>query len=348
MELLKSFKHKGSEAGAVFRVESELKRTEELFDAVIGGRIDGTEFRVSAFDRLISPLVKAGGKRLRARLVLLVAGAGQELFGTSDDARQVCEASRIRMAAAVELLHLATLIHDDVLDGADLRRGTETIHRVHGDKVAILSGDYVFSRAFALLADIGEPRLLSVLAGTVGTLTEGEFMQAEDYFRTDVSIERYLEKTEKKTACFIRDCMEVGALLGGWSQSDTRALKAYGYALGMMFQLTDDVMDYRERTETTGKPVGHDVREGVLTHPLLSVVTRENRSVVDVMIEDIRNGGETDTLSEFVVRSGGIDNTLALAADYGVQAVSALEALPDFAGKGMLRDAVHRISQRKV
>ena len=148
------------------------------------------------FNRLIRPISAAGGKRLRARLCLLIAGAGK-----------ASEADRVRIAAAVEMLHLATLIHDDVLDQAAVRRGATAIHCSKGNKVAILSGDYLFAKAFDVVAQIGSVACLHVFSFIISALVEGEFMQMEDVYRLDQGIERYLTKTQKKTADFIEACL---------------------------------------------------------------------------------------------------------------------------------------------
>ena len=197
------------------------------------------------FNRLIRPISAAGGKRLRARLCLLIAGSGKAE-----------EFDRIRIAAAVEMLHLATLIHDDVLDQAAVRRGATAIHCSKGNKVAILSGDYLFAKAFDIVAQIGSVECLHVFSFIISALVEGEFMQMEDIYRLDQGIERYLTKTQKKTADFIEACLELGGILGKWSESDIQLLKQYGHGLGMAFQITDDIMDYSATAETTGKPVG--------------------------------------------------------------------------------------------
>ena len=159
------------------------------------------------FNDLIRPLSEAGGKRLRAQLCLLIANAGQSI-----------ETERIKIAEAVEMLHLATLIHDDVLDQAEIRRGEDTIHKHKGNKVAILSGDYLFAKAFRIVSEMPHMEYLKVFSHIISCLVEGEFMQMEDVYRIDQGIDRYMIKTQKKTADFMEGCMELGGLLGGWSR----------------------------------------------------------------------------------------------------------------------------------
>ena len=289
------------------------------------------------FNDLIRPLSEAGGKRLRAQLCLLIANAGQSI-----------ETDRIKIAEAVEMLHLATLIHDDVLDQAEIRRGEDTIHKHKGNKVAILSGDYLFAKAFRIVSEMPHMEYLKVFSHIISCLVEGEFMQMEDVYRIDQGIERYMTKTQKKTADFMEGCMELGGLLGDWQEDEIIELKKYGHALGMAFQITDDIMDYRETAETTGKPVGNDLREGLLTYPLLSIVNDGNK---DKLLEDIKglnNGGNEQDIIDYVIAQGGIDNTLAVADKYCKDALAALAAVRDFPGKEFLVMAVENLADRKV
>ena len=244
------------------RIALDLERVEESL---------ASSFNTGAedFNALIRPLSAAGGKRLRAQLCLLIANAGTSI-----------ERQRIKIAEAVEMLHLATLIHDDVLDQAEIRRGEDTIHMHKGNKVAILSGDYLFAKAFKIVSEMTNMKYLQVFSHIITCLVEGEFMQMEDVYRIDQGIERYMTKTQKKTADFMEGCMELGGLLGDWQEDEIIELKKYGHALGMAFQITDDIMDYRETAETTGKPVGNDLREGLLTYPLLSIVNDGNKDKI--------------------------------------------------------------------
>ena len=230
------------------RIALDLERVEESL---------ASSFNTGAedFNALIRPLSAAGGKRLRAQLCLLIANAGTSV-----------ERQRIRIAEAVEMLHLATLIHDDVLDQAEIRRGEETIHMHKGNKVAILSGDYLFAKAFQIVSEMPNMKYLQVFSHIITCLVEGEFMQMEDVYRIDQGIDRYMTKTQKKTADFMEGCMELGGLLGGWSESEIVELKKYGHALGMAFQITDDILDVTGTIEELGKPPGSDIRQHKSTY----------------------------------------------------------------------------------
>lgn len=292
----------------------------------------------SDFNALVAPLSAAGGKRLRAQLVLLIANAGH---GSKLE-------DRVHIAAAVEMLHLATLIHDDVLDQADIRRGESTIHTHKGNKVAILSGDYLFAKAFHYVSRMDSMEYLRIFSHVITCLVEGEFMQMEDAYRMDQGMDRYLAKTQKKTADFLEACMELGGLLGSWSPDHIRLLKAYGHALGMGFQITDDILDYRETSESTGKPVGNDLKEGLLTYPLLSIVTDQNKDQLEADVRALRHGGNSQEIIDYVVAQGGLENTLALEANYRQDALEALDCLPDFVGKEILYKVVDGLASRKA
>ena len=246
------------------------------------------------------------------------------------------------------MLHLATLIHDDVLDQAEIRRGEETIHMHKGNKVAILSGDYLFAKAFQIVSEMPNMKYLQVFSHIITCLVEGEFMQMEDVYRIDQGIERYMTKTQKKTADFMEGCMELGGLLGDWQEDEIIELKKYGHALGMAFQITDDIMDYRETTETTGKPVGNDLKEGLLTYPLLSIVTDQNKDKLEADVRALRHGGNSQGIIDYVVAQGGLENTLALEAKYRQDALEALDCLPDFVGKEILYKVVDGLASRKA
>lgn len=161
-------------------------------------------------------------------------------------------------------------------------------------------------------------------------------------------MDRYLTKTQKKTADFIEACMEIGGLLGQWPAEQIAALKQYGHGLGMAFQITDDIMDYSATSETTGKPVGKDLREGLITYPLLSIVTEANQDAVSSYVHAIADGAEENKLIDYVVDHGGVANAIELEARYEKMASEGLQNLPEFAGKSMLYDILNSLAHRKV
>ena len=288
------------------------------------------------FDELVLPLVKAGGKRMRARLCLLLAL--QEDGKISPWAYQ--------LAAAVEMLHLATLIHDDVLDEAALRRGTPTIHSKEGNKVAILSGDYLFARSFDMISRVPSTVFLPIFTDVIVSLVEGEFLQMADIDNVDQSVDRYLLKSKKKTADLVVAAIEVGARLGNFLEEDIVHLKKYGHALGMLFQITDDVLDYTSVAEISGKEAGQDLKEGLITYPLLSIVNEENKQYIKERLSRIEQGENPEELLSYVLAEGGIECNERLALTYAQEAKEELQQVAEFVGKDMLNMYVDALMHR--
>ncbi len=289
------------------------------------------------FNDFIRPLAMARGKQLRARLCLHIANT-----------RESIETQRLWIAGAIEFLHLATLIHDDVLDEADLRRGVETVHTKEGNKAAILSGDHLFAKAFHMIGNGQDISYLKIFTDVISNLVEGEFLQMSDEGKINQDVERYLLKTKKKTADLIETAIELGARMAKYSEEEIQAFKEYGYSLGMLFQITDDFLDYTAKEEEAGKPVGNDLVEGVLTYPILSIKTAENEAFLEEEIRAIMNGKSSESLIKYVEEQGGLKNTIALAKDYEKAAREALDRLPSFDGKELLYDNITALLYRTV
>lgn len=209
-------------------------------------------------------LVQSGGKRLRPALLLLAARAGEGF-----------DRDRIMpLAVAVELIHMASLVHDDVIDSADTRRGALTANAKWGNQVAILSGDYLFAQAFSLVAGrhYGDT-IGSRLAELVRELSSGEILQDTMLYKAEHSLEEYYQQIEKKTANFLALCCEMGAIVGGAPEAVGKALYFYGHSIGMAFQITDDLLDITGDAAKIGKPAGNDIRQGVVTLPVIRALT---------------------------------------------------------------------------
>lgn len=309
-------------------LESELQEVEILLRKELS-------LEISEFETLIRPLLQAGGKRIRARLCLMTAMAGRK-------------EERLLLGAAIEMLHLSTLIHDDVIDQAGQRRGVPTIHCTESNKIAILTGDYLLAKAFMLVSKINNEKIVTNFAGILETLARGEFLQMQDLYDINQSVERYLLKTRLKTANFIATALRLGAYLGNWSEQEIDHFYNFGESLGMVFQLTDDILDYCGTSETAGKPTMKDLREGVLTYPLLSARTEENKSFMEKELSSIKQGGSVARLHAYIVREGGVAKAEGLVADYETQALDILQQLPDFPEKKMLELMLLSLSQRQV
>lgn len=294
---------------------------------------------VSIIPNVASYLIDAGGKRLRPLITLAAAS----LFGP------VNEAAR-RLAAAVEFIHTATLLHDDVVDGSGLRRGKAAANAVWGNAASVLVGDFLFSRAFALMVDAGDLATLEVLSRTSGSIAEGEVMQLASVNDVDVPLERYLQIIEAKTAALFSAAARVGAMAAGQTGAHAEALASYGRALGLAFQLIDDALDYGGRTSSLGKNIGDDFREGKLTLPV--VFALEHASPKDdvfwrrVMGGGAQQDGDFEHALALFQQHGAMERTLQAARDYADTARLSLLHLPPSPVREALGDLADFVLER--
>ena len=278
----------------------QLERTEERLAQVTGGH--GEEL-----GRHAGGTLAAGGKRLRPVLVFLCAAGPDERL--------------VAAGAAVELLHMATLVHDDVLDGAELRRGRATVFAAGGRGAATGTGDLLFSRAFAELAATGSESAVAVLSAASSALARGELMQGADAFSEDVSPERYLERCRLKTASLFEASCRLGALFGGRpGQADS--LGSFGERLGVAFQMLDDVLDVAGPPERTGKPRGADLLDGTVTLPLI-LARRSDPSLSGT----VRCAEEAAAVCDRIAATGALEEAREQALAHVGEAKRALEGL---------------------
>jgi geranylgeranyl pyrophosphate synthase len=235
--------------------------------------------------------ISAGGKRLRPLLVCIASGVPV-----------VQSESLVRAAVAVELVHAATLVHDDVIDAADLRRGRPTVVATGGRLMALATGDLLFSRAFAELAAGGEIEPIRLLAQAAGSLAQGELMQRADSWDVSVPRERYLERCRLKTGVLFRAACELGALAGGGA---VEGLGRFGERIGIAFQLLDDVLDVTGPPERTGKPRGADLLDGTVTLPLIEARTRDS-SLAQLDLRGVRTADQAAALCDRIEASGAL------------------------------------------
>ena len=264
-------------------------------------------------------LISSGGKRLRPALFLLTARGGASFV----------YARALPIAIALELIHTASLVHDDVIDEADTRRGAVTTNAKWGNQVAILSGDYLFARAFKLVAEAGYDSSVYVkLAHLVCTLSEGEILQDHTAYQVPASEETYYERIRKKTADFLEICCELGGAIGGMSAADTAGMALYGHAIGMAFQITDDLLDYRQTSEDIGKPAGHDLAQGFVTLPViraLEMLDAAGRAELTALITNPKmTAQEVARALEIVRTTDGLDYAQEKADAYLERAKNAL------------------------
>src|SRR3989441_11884364 len=245
------------------------------------------------------------GKRLRTALTLLSGKLNSYRFD-----------KLLPLSVAFEMVHLATLIHDDIVDNALTRRGNPTVNALWGNNIAILLGDYYFAKTAGLIADINENRIDHLFSDTVATVCEGTIMEMMTAGRIDLTIESYYEKINHKTACLIAACCKGGAIVSQAADEEIELLYAYGLNLGIAFQIIDDILDYTEDQATIGKPAGNDLRQGMVTLPLIYALQQQPLNDNLQLVHTILNGGahtEEDIIPivEWVVKGPGIQQTRA-------------------------------------
>jgi octaprenyl-diphosphate synthase len=314
--------------GAVALVADDMRQV----DAVIRRRLAS---RVALIDQIANYIISAGGKRIRPMLVLLFSGAlgftGRERF---------------ELAATVEFIHTATLLHDDVVDESALRRGRRTANALFGNAASVLVGDFVYSRAFQMMVSVDRMRVLEVLADATNVIAEGEVLQLMNMHDPDVTVADYLRVIRFKTAKLFEASARLGAVLAEADTAMEEACAAYGRSLGTAFQLVDDLLDYEGATEQLGKNVGDDLREGKPTLPLLIAMER-GTAAQRLLVRSAIEHGEVARLAdvvEIVRETGALVATRDAARAEADKACKALELLP----ATRYREALLDLSVRSV
>lgn len=282
-------------------------------------------------------ILDAGGKRLRPALVFLSAGLGP--------ARRVDDIHRAAMA--IEFIHNATLIHDDLIDGAPTRRGLRTIHETLGPNPAIIIGDYYFAKGANLMSQIGSPEIDAVLSQTVMTICFGEMLQLTSQRRYDQSLDEYYAKIERKTAVLLAASTFCGAVLGGLDDRQVEAIRSFGRLLGISFQIADDVLDYLATEEEVGKPVGNDLKQGTVTLPLMLARQAKNGRLDAVLAKPVLNDADYAEVVRIVRDSNGIDESYAYAKTFGDKARAELHAFPPSAYRDALESLTYYVVGRR-
>lgn len=267
-------------------------------------------------------LQSSGGKRLRPALTLLATRA----VGSDASRHNV-----IRMATVMEFLHTATLVHDDIIDNAAMRRNRPSVNGLHGNNIAVLFGDWLYMSAFETSLAERSLEILTILTNVTRKMVEGELIQLQTKGGTDLTEELYFDILQRKTAYLCSACCEIGALLGGADTSQQQALEQYGLNLGITFQLIDDLLDFTSSDEVLGKATGADLLEGTLTLPLIYLLQREPsmRDTLETVMRERRfNAISRQTLLYRIRESGSLDRAFARAHAYALAAGKTLEVLP--------------------
>ncbi|MCD8515336.1 MAG: polyprenyl synthetase family protein [Burkholderiaceae bacterium] len=287
-----------------------------LVDQVIQERLSSD---VPLVGQVAQYIIGAGGKRVRPALLLLMCQA----LGCEDSRRHT-------LAAVVEFIHTATLLHDDVVDESTLRRGRDTANEVFGNAASVLVGDFLYSRAFQMMVDAGNMRIMQVLADATNVIAEGEVLQLMNMHDAHLDEQAYLRVIRAKTAKLFEASARLAAILAG-SDADTEArCAAYGQALGAAFQVVDDVLDYEGDASELGKNLGDDLREGKMTLPIICTLRRCNPDEAQLIRSAIESGNteQLDAIVQIVRQSGGLVDARASATAEAERAIEAARALP--------------------
>lgn len=279
--------------------------------------------------------VESGGKRLRPAFTILGATFGEyrreEIINT---------------AAALEIIHMATLIHDDIIDDAKLRRGKETVHSILGKDVAVYSGDFLLTRAFMLVAEYADMRMLKQVAKASAYICDSEIAQNEQRFDTDVTVKQYLKRIGGKTAALFAISLYMGAYKAGCPQKLVSKLGVLGNNIGMAFQIVDDILDLTGNQAKVGKPLLSDAVQGVYTLPIIYALRSEYREQVLEALSRLHKDGGT-TLYQVLDASGAVERSKSLAEKYIGKALKSAGELPDSEGKNIIIEIINDQLERK-
>ncbi len=318
-------------------LSSLLKSDMDQVNALIYKRM---ESEVPLIPQLAGYLIASGGKRLRPLLTL----AATRLF-SADSTR--C----FSLAASVEFIHTATLLHDDVVDESDQRRGKASANRVFGNQETVLVGDFLFSRAFELMVEDGSLDVLRILSSASAVIAEGEVLQLSVQGNLDTTLDQYLKVIGAKTAALFAAATEIGPVVTGQSAEQQKNLRDYGYNLGMAFQIADDILDYQADENELGKAIGDDFKEGKMTAPVLFALEKADASEKEFWTRVFGTETATDAdlkhAQELIRKHKADIRSLDMAKDYADKAAQSLKNLPDTALKSLLIETAYYALERK-
>jgi heptaprenyl diphosphate synthase len=321
----------------------------KLIDIYSRKKKDMTSIEKVLFDSVLSEneflrdasthLIKAGGKRIRPVFVLL---SGE--FGTYhlDEMKLI--------AVPLELIHMATLVHDDVIDDADLRRGRLTVRSKWDNRVAMYTGDYIFAKALHIITQIQQTKVHQIMSNAIVEMCIGEMEQIRYFFNVEQSIRDYLLRIKRKTALLIAISCQLGAMVSNTPTAVSNKLYSFGYNVGMAFQIRDDILDLTGSEKQTGKPPGSDIRQGNITIPIIFALQNPvlKPRIIEELVKVKSLDGQTDVtnLIRLIIDSGGIEQADALSQKYIQKATAALENLPELQAKKDLMNIAHFIGNR--
>lgn len=309
------------------RTLSSIAADMQAVDKTIRTRLDSD---VALIKTIADYIVAAGGKRLRPAVLMLIARA----LGYRG-------AQHVEMATVIEFIHTATLLHDDVVDESDLRRGRSTANSLFGNAASVLVGDFLYSRSFQMMVEVGNQRVLQIMADATNRIAAGEVLQLLNVHDPSVNEDRYFDVVERKTATLFEAGARIGAVIAGASATVEEGCARYGASLGRAFQIIDDVLDYAGNSDQIGKRLGDDLREGKMTLPLIHALrcaAPAQRDVVTAAVEEGR--GDFGMVARIVTEIGSLDYSRALAEQEALNAKMALRELPQSVFKASLLDLI--------
>nr|WP_239478648.1 polyprenyl synthetase family protein [Lichenicola cladoniae] len=335
----------GADEAALKALSDLLAADMQACNRAIVARMDSP---VALIPQLAAHLIAAGGKRLRPLLTLAAA----HLCGYPANPAEELAARHVNLAACVEFIHTATLLHDDVVDESHLRRGLASANAVFGNKASVLVGDFLFARSFQLMTEDGSLPVMAILSQASATIAEGEVLQMATQNDLSTSMERYLQVIHGKTAALFAAACRVGAIVADRPRAEEMALDAYGTNLGMAFQLVDDALDYAADQRLLGKTVGDDFREGKITLPVLAAYdagTEEDRVFWRRVIEEsVQEPADLEHALGLIAATDAISITLRHASDYAARAQAALSIFAESEMRGLLGDvAAYTVSRAR-
>jgi len=322
-----------SKRAATASIEPLMRLTREPMERVNEIVLARAGSNVELIPEIARHLIDSGGKRLRPMLTIAAAGmCGHEGEG------------RVKLAASVEFMHTATLLHDDVVDESDMRRGKQAARLLWGNQASVLVGDYLLGQAFKMMVEVGSLDALEILSNAAAVIAEGEVMQLGAAKNTATTEDEYLAVIQAKTAALFSAAAEVGPVLAGKGKAERSAFRSYGTNLGLAFQLVDDALDYGGNSSNLGKRVGDDFREGKITLPVVLTYRRGTDSDRDFWKKVLEEGniadGDLEHAVELMRAHRAIEDTIARARHFGAVARDALAPFPESPHKSALLEAV--------
>ena len=314
-------------------IEDDLSLVETSFQEYLASR-------VPLIAKIGKHILGSGGKRIRPAILLL----SSRLNGYRGQ-------RAIRMASIVEFIHTATLLHDDVVDNADIRRGTPAANTLWGSEASVLVGDFLFSKSFYLMVEDGNLKILKILSEATTCMAEGEILELVKTGDLDIADQEYMELITSKTAVLISAASRIGAVLGDAPEEIEDTMREYGLFVGIAFQLIDDCLDYTSTHETFGKTIGTDLREGKVTFPLIVSYKKANgdekRRIKDIILSEKISHDDFDKVQGLIEKYKGVTATMTLAREYVSKANKCLESVPYCGERDALADLAEYIVKRK-